>query len=111
MGDGRWVLGDGLRAAGKHVMRPPSLTTPRRRDRERERRALADLGLDADPAAVQLDELARDVEAEPRALLAARGARARLRVLVEDVAEVFPGDADAGVGDRDAHLPAFGRGA
>src|SRR5919107_2768862 len=86
-----------------------SLITFRDRDCERERGALADFGLDADLAAVEFDELARDVEAEARALLAACGARARLRVLVEDVVEVFARDADARVGDRDAHEPALAR--
>src|SRR5919197_5906023 len=79
-------------------------------DRKRERRALADLGLHLDLAAVEFDELARDVEAEPRPLLAARGARARLRVLVEDVAHVLRRDADARVGDGDAHRAALARG-
>src|ERR1051326_7584435 len=78
-------------------------------DSERERGTLADFGLDADLAAVEFDELARDVEAEAGALLAARGAGARLRVLVEDVALVFGGDADSGVGDRDADERAFAR--
>src|ERR1700754_1419884 len=89
-------------------------------NRERERGALADFGLDADFAAVEFDELARDVEAEPRPLLAARGARAGLRVLVEDVVQVFARDADACVLDGDAderalarraptYAPAFGR--
>ena len=72
------------------------------RDRERERGALADFGLDFDVAAVEFDELARDVEAEPRPLLAAGGARAGLGVLVEDVGEVVGRDADAVVGDADA---------
>src|SRR5437762_1179640 len=80
-------------------------------NRERERRAFAHLRLHADLAAVEFDELARDVESEARTLLAARGARARLRVLVEDVLHVFGGYADARVGDRDAHRAALARGA
>src|SRR5947209_20269019 len=91
------------------IARNPSLLGYR--DCERERRACAHLGLDFDLAAVEFDELARDVESETRALLAARGARAGLRVLVEDVAEVFGGDADACVGDGDAHERTFARGA
>src|ERR1044072_1358926 len=80
----------------------PSLITFCNWNRERERGAAAYFGLDADFAAVELDELARDVEAEAGALLAARGAGACLRVLVEDVVEVFARDADARVLDRDA---------
>src|SRR5438270_475052 len=91
------------------IARNPSLLGYR--DCERERRACAHLGLDFDLAAVEFDELARDVESEARALLAARGARAGLRVLVEDVVHAFFGDADAGVGDRDAHRAALARGA
>src|SRR5215210_4311746 len=89
------------------ITRHSSLIIFCHRDCERERGALADFGADFDAAAVEFDELARDVEAEPRPLLAARRARARLRVLVEDVAEVFFGDADAGVRDRDAHRAAL----
>src|SRR5437762_11218588 len=77
---------------------------------KRKSRTLADLRLHLDLAAVEFDELARDVESEACALLAARGARAGLRVLVEDVAEVVGGYADARVRDGDAHERTFARG-
>src|SRR2546423_380977 len=87
------------------------ITRGRYRNCKRKSRTLADLRPDLDLAAVEFDELARDVESEACALLAARGARAGLRVLVEDVAEVVGGDADARVRDGDAHERTFARGA
>src|SRR4030095_2181784 len=69
------------------------------RQRERERRALADLTLHPDPTAVQLDELARQGEPEPGALCLLLGAP-DLPELLEHRVLVLGGDADAGVDHR-----------
>ena len=76
------------------------------RYRKRKNGALAEFGLGSDGSAVQLDELARDVEAEARALLAARDAGAGLLILVEESLGVFGRDADAVVRHRDARQAA-----
>ena len=67
------------------------------------RASLAELALDPDPAAVQLDEPLREREPEagPLALL---DARLGLLELLEDPLVVLGRDARAGVGDRDPHL-------
>src|SRR6185436_10172983 len=66
-----------------------------------ERRALTGLALDPDLAAVQLDELAGQGQAQAGALVLARVVRSDLAELLEDGLVVLGRDADAGVGDRD----------
>src|SRR5205814_4961598 len=87
-----------LRASGRHSGRLGS-----DRQRERERRALADLALHPDLAAMQLDELPREREAEAGALTPPGVVRARLTKLLEDQRLLVVRDADAGVRDRDRH--------
>src|SRR5262249_43925279 len=77
------------------------------RHRERERRARAYLTLDPDLAPVQLDELSRQRETEPRAL--------HLLVRCPDLPEflenrllILRRDADSGVGDRNLNGPVDG---
>src|SRR4030095_12024724 len=69
------------------------------RDRERERRTLADLALDPDPPAVEFDELAAQGQPQPRALRLLLG-RPHLAKLLEHRLLVFRRDADPGVADR-----------
>ena len=71
------------------------------RNREEEPAARAELALDPDPSAVQLDELARDRETESRAVMRARRRRVDLRELAEDQIVMLRRDADAGVADFD----------
>src|SRR5262245_11837946 len=75
-----------------------------RRQRKRERRALTHLALHPDPAAVQLDELPRQRQPEPRAfdLL---GRRPDLPKLLEDRLLVLRGDTDPGVRHGDLRRP------
>src|SRR5262249_28975721 len=70
------------------------------RQRERERRALPQVALHPDPAAMQLDELAGESQPEPGTpdLLVWRP---DLPELLEDRLLVLSRDADAGVGDGD----------
>ena len=70
-----------------------------RRQPDDERRALAFDALDGDRAAVELDELLDQREADPDAL--ARPRAVDLIEAVEDVRQPIRGDADAGVGDHD----------
>src|SRR5437879_5100556 len=84
---------------GRSARRPWS-----RRQRECERRAVAELTLDPDAPAVQLDELAREGEAKPGALVLLGVVRPDLPELLEHDLDVFAGDADAGVGHRHFHL-------
>ena len=60
--------------------------------------------LDPDPPAVQLDELARDRQAESRAVVRARRRRVDLRELAEDQIVMLGRDADARVADLDEQL-------
>src|SRR5512147_773379 len=92
---------------------------PCKRQRERERRAAAELALDADVAAVELDELARDREPEAGPFdLLRRGAH--LPEFLEHRPLVLGSDPDARVLDRhfgaavdeasdDVDPPALGR--
>src|SRR6185295_12256084 len=64
-----------------------------------EGRALARRALEPEPAAVQLDELARDGKPEPRAL-GSRRAGANLAEFLEHGFLVLRRDADAGVAHR-----------
>src|SRR5438093_1178286 len=66
---------------------------------ERERRSATHLALDPEAAAVELDKLSRQREAQTRALALPRGV-AHLAELLEDRLLVLWRDADAGVGDR-----------
>src|SRR5690606_23506801 len=68
-------------------------------EREREARALADRALDADAAAVRLDDALDEEQAETRATVVARQRVLDLEELLEDPAVVAPLDADAVVGD------------
>ena len=81
----------------------PAIGSSPRGQRERERAPLAELAVDPDPAAVQLDEPLREREAEPGAL-ALRGPGVGLLELLEDPLVIFGGDPGAGVGHRDPHL-------
>src|SRR5262244_570517 len=70
------------------------------RHRERERRALPNLALDPDLAAVQLDEFPRQCQPQSRALdLPVRSPD--LPELLEHRLLILRRDADPGVGDRD----------
>ena len=83
------------------------------RQPQRERRAFAELTVDADVAAEQLREPARDREAESRAALHRVAARAGVHLLelVEDARLIVGRDADAGVDDlqRDPRATRVGR--
>ena len=69
---------------------------------EPERAAAPGCALGADRAAHQLDELARDREAEAGAAVSARRRDVGLRERLEHPLERLGLDADAGVGDLDA---------
>src|SRR4030095_10299991 len=78
------------------------ISSPRmgpRREAERERRSATHLALHPQAAAVELDKLSRQREAQTRALALPRGV-AHLAELLEDRPLVLWRDADAGVGDR-----------
>ena len=68
-----------------------------------EGRARAGRALGRDVAAHQLGEPAHDREAEPGAAEAARGRGIRLRERLEQALAALLVDADAGIGDREAH--------
>ena len=70
---------------------------------EREGRAGAGRGFDADAAAHHFHQLLADGEAQARAAVLARGRSVGLRELVEDAGLRFGADADAGVADLEAH--------
>ena len=70
-------------------------------NREGERRALARFAFEPDASAVQLDELAREREAEARAFLLVRVVAADLAEFLEHRLLVLRRDADAGVADGD----------
>src|SRR5262245_18788273 len=70
------------------------------RDGEREEGALADLALDPDRPAVQLDELPAQGEPQPGALAPGRAGR-HLAELLEHGVLILGRDTDARVGDRD----------
>ena len=74
----------------------------RRREREvdEERRALPQLALDADGAAVRLDDHARDPKSEAEAAVVARGREPRESF--EEAAVVLRLDAGTSIGDDDA---------
>src|SRR5689334_6029789 len=74
------------------------------RERECERRALTGLALDPDTPAVQLDELAREREAETGALVLLGVVRPDLAELFEHRVEIFRGNADAGIAHGDLDL-------
>ena len=74
------------------------------REREREGAPAADLALHPHPPAVQLDELARQRQAEPGALVAF-GVAAALLERLEDPLLVLGGDPDPGVADRTSSSP------
>src|SRR4030095_3132101 len=78
-----------------------------RREAERERRSVTDLALHPQAAAVELDKLAGEGEAQTRALTLALGLP-DLADLLEDRLLILGRDADAGVGDR--HLDGAVRG-
>src|SRR4029450_3150673 len=78
-----------------------------RREAERERRSVTDLALHPQAAAVELDKLAGEGEAQTRALTLALGLP-DLAELLEDRLLILGRDADAGVGDR--HLDGAVRG-
>ena len=79
------------------------------RDREEEAASLAECALDPETAVVQLDELARDREAEPRAVMLPRRGCIDLRELAEDELVMLGRDADARVADLDEQrVPALG---
>ena len=75
-------------------------------DGEREGRSAARLGLHREPAAVRLDDPARDRQAEPGA---AAGRVRHLHERLEDPGQVVARDARAGVGDRNRDLVAAAR--
>src|SRR5262245_59898933 len=80
------------------TIRISSFATPHR-DRECERRALSELALDPDLAAVQLDELPRQRAAEAGTFHLLVGCP-NLPELLEHRLLILRRDADAGVGDR-----------
>src|SRR6266571_692850 len=75
--------------------------------RERERRSATHLALHPQAAAVELDELSRQREAETGTLALARGV-AHLAELLEDRLLVLWRDADPGVGDDTSTVPFAG---
>src|SRR4030095_16124133 len=79
------------------------------RNRERERRARTHLALDPDSSAMQLDELPRQGQPEPRALHLLC-CRPHLSKLLEDRLLILGGDAHPGVGSRDLYRPVDRRG-
>ena len=72
----------------------------RHRRGEPEDRAAADLALDADLAAHQVDQPCGDRKAKPGAFMAAGRGAVDLRELLEDVLQLVGRDADAGILDR-----------
>src|SRR5262245_31141651 len=91
-----------------------------KRNRERERRALAEFAFEPDSPTMELDEPASQREPEPGALLLARVVVPDLAEFLEHRVLVFLGDANAGVlhGDhreviiapgRNVDAPAVGR--
>src|SRR5215211_6707448 len=74
---------------------------------EGERAAGARSRLDTDLAAHQLDELARDGQAEAGAAVAARGRRVGLGEGLEQATDRVARDPDAGVADIEAHVVAL----
>ena len=73
-----------------------------RRQREREARALVELAVDEDAAAVLFDQRLGDGEAEAGAALAPRRRAVDLLELAEQAIEIFGRDALALIGDGDA---------
>src|SRR5207244_12631743 len=74
------------------------------RQRDGEGRTFAGGAVDADLAAMQLDELLRQCKAEPGAFRLLAGVAPDLPELLEQRRLVFSRDADAGVLDRDLDL-------
>src|ERR1051326_3993997 len=74
--------------------------------REPERAAFAHFALDADPAAMQLDQAARERESQPRSFILPACGRVELGKLLEQLRLIFRRDPNAGVGARDADLGA-----
>src|SRR6185436_12533888 len=70
-------------------------------DRDAERAARADLGLDRDPAAHQVEQAAADRQAEARAAVTAADAAVGLAEALEERGQRRLVDADAGVRDGD----------
>ena len=98
----------------RHRRRPSSLASacgrPGRRhvfrgQVQRERAAHAELALQVQLAAEQAGDLAADRQAEPGAAVLAAGAAVGLLERLEDDPLLVRGDADAGVGDREARSP------
>src|SRR4051812_28934365 len=76
----------------------------RRRQADRERRAVSNaFALDPNAAAVHLDEMARQREADAEPAKLARHAGVRLPEALEDERQMLLRDADAGVGYADLH--------
>src|SRR5262245_15550267 len=76
-----------------------------RRDRDGERRALADLAVDGDAAAVELHELAHEGEPDPGPFVRPSFRPAHAMEALEDVRELVVRDPDARVPDREPDLP------
>src|SRR5436305_8489771 len=76
------------------------------RDLDVERGAGAPVGLDPDAAVDAADELAADIEAEPRAADAAAHVRIEAVELLEDPPLLALRDAETGVRDREADMAA-----
>ena len=91
--DGRVGSGPGGDARRRLVGRPEG-------QEDGEGRALAELALDLDLAAVELDEAARERQAEAGALGADAVRLGELLELAEQPRQILARDADAGVGDR-----------
>src|ERR671931_569350 len=78
----------------------PAMSVPHR-ELERERRADAELALEPQVAAMELDEASREREPEPRPFVLLREVAPDLPELLEDDLLVLGRDPDAGVGDGD----------
>src|SRR5215468_7928893 len=65
------------------------------------RGAGAELAVEADGSAMQLDELPGQVQPQPRAAILTRIRSVDLVEAIEDLAQMLRSDADAVVGDRD----------
>src|ERR1041385_2742982 len=89
-------------AIAARIIRIGGLVVIDRQD-ERERRAAARRRLHVDAPVVELDEVARQREAQAGAAATRAPAEFRLIELVEDALEVVGRDADALVADIDAH--------
>src|SRR4029450_1662404 len=106
-----WALAasGAVRRAPARLPRNPLrvITASAHRQGEGKGRPLAQVALDPDLAAVQLDELLREGQPEARAFLLACLIAPHLAELLEDGRLILGGDPDPGVGDGDLDRAVF----